>query len=278
MEGTANFVNGGIVQSTLREMKALGRSRNLWLTFGGVVLLFALTGPFGTYQSLPLVPRLGYWLVLHACAWAVALTFVVAGDVALRGRMESLFWRMMTGSLLSAIPIGVITELIEYAWLGTVPTLESVLMAMLLALPLCAIFCTITYLAMSNEKVQARLAPQMPPADTALVTEPPASREPPLLSRLKPENRGRLLHIEVEDHYTLVRTSRGRELLLMRFSDVLRETEGAEGLQVHRSHWVAAEFVTGIRRDGSRLVLTLGDGSEVPVSRTYAAEVRQRFG
>ena len=35
-------------QFALREILGLGWSRRLWLTFGAVVLLFAVTAPFGT--------------------------------------------------------------------------------------------------------------------------------------------------------------------------------------------------------------------------------------
>ena len=104
------------------------------------------------------------------------------------------------------------------------------------------------------------------------------SDTPPLLRRLKPENRGTLQHLAVEDHYTLVRTSRGSELILLRFSDALSETGASAGLQVHRSHWVADSFVSRLNRVNGKLSLVLGDGSEIPVSRTYAAEVRNRFG
>ena len=74
----------------------------------------------------------------------------------------------------------------------------------------------------------------------------------------------------------MVKTSRGRELVLLRFSDAMQQA-GTSGLQVHRSHWVADEFVTSVNRDNGKLTLTLGDGTEIPVSRTYATVVRARF-
>jgi DNA-binding LytR/AlgR family response regulator len=115
-----------------------------------------------------------------------------------------------------------------------------------------------------------------PKQSLAPVTAPPAEL-PPLLRRLKPENRGLIRHIAVEDHYTFVKTSRGSELILLRFSDALAEIGGSHGLQVHRSHWVADDFVCELKRVEGRLMLKLADGTEVPVSRTYIAEVRARF-
>ena len=48
-----------------------------------------------------------------------------------------------------------------------------------------------------------------------------------------------LYAIESEDHYLRVHTSAGQELILMRLADAVRELAGVEGLQTHRSWWVA---------------------------------------
>ncbi|MCB1397271.1 MAG: LytTR family transcriptional regulator, partial [Rhodobacteraceae bacterium] len=81
--------------------------------------------------------------------------------------------------------------------------------------------------------------------------------------------------LSVQDHYVEVVTTRGRELLLMRLSDAIAETEGCAGLQVHRSHWVALDQVQAAHRDGARAVLTLSDGREIPVSRTYVPAAKE---
>ena len=56
-------------------MQILGRSPRLWLTFGAVVLLFAVTGPYGSAERLAFLPRFAYWLLLHAGAWFFALAY-----------------------------------------------------------------------------------------------------------------------------------------------------------------------------------------------------------
>jgi DNA-binding LytR/AlgR family response regulator len=268
-------VNDGILQSTLRELKSVAAARNLWLTFGAIVLLFAFTGPFGTLEQLRFLPRFGYWLMLHALAWSAALIFAVLGDVLLEARLGNMLWRMMIGAVVAAIPIGLITEFMQFAWFGESPTAVSIASGIVVAVPLCIIFCAITYMTMSPGGLPRQALPdQVPtPAASSVVIEPP-----PLLRRLRPENRGQIQHLSVEDHYTLVRTSRGQELILLRFSDALAETGSAAGRQVHRSHWVADDFVRSIKRMDGKLSLSLADGTEIPVSRTYAAEVRAHFG
>jgi DNA-binding LytR/AlgR family response regulator len=49
-------------------------------------------------------------------------------------------------------------------------------------------------------------------------------------------------------------------------------------LRVHRSHWIADAHVQSIRRGNGRLVILTHDGSEIPVSRSYAEDARRRFG
>ena len=70
----------------------------------------------------------------------------------------------------------------------------------------------------------------------------------------------------MQDHYVEVHTAAGSELLLLRFRDALREVEGVDGLQVHRSHWVARNAVARVerRRGGGRVALRLVNGSKVP--------------
>jgi len=100
---------------------------------------------------------------------------------------------------------------------------------------------------------------------------------PKFLERLPYKLRGaELWAVEAEDHYLRLHTSRGQDLILMRLADAVAELEGLEGAQTHRSWWVARGAITGVRRGDGRATLTLQDGSDVPVSRTYAAMLRQR--
>ena len=80
--------------------------------------------------------------------------------------------------------------------------------------------------------------------------------------------------ISAEDHYLRVHTRLGEELILMRFSDALRELDGADGLQAHRSWWVARTGVVDSRREDGKLLLVLKSGGLAAVSRTYASTVK----
>lgn len=108
-------------------------------------------------------------------------------------------------------------------------------------------------------------------------TAPGAPSPPRFLERLPVKLRGaEIWAVESEDHYLRLHTSLGQDLILLRLSDAVAELEGIEGAQVHRSWWVARAAIAEARRGDGRATLTLKDGAEVPVSRTYARQLRER--
>ncbi|HEY0648302.1 LytTR family DNA-binding domain-containing protein [Phenylobacterium sp.] len=103
------------------------------------------------------------------------------------------------------------------------------------------------------------------------------AKPPKFLERLPLKLRGaEVWAVEAEDHYLRLHTSKGQDLILLRLADAVTELEGIEGAQVHRSWWVARDAIADARRGDGRATLTLKDGSEVPVSRTYAGLLRER--
>ena len=96
------------------------------------------------------------------------------------------------------------------------------------------------------------------------------------LDRLPLKLRGaEIWAIEAEDHYLRLHTSKGQDLILLRLADAISELEGVEGAQAHRSWWVARDAIVAAERGDGRATLTLKDGSQVPVSRTYARTLRE---
>ncbi|AYG66809.1 MULTISPECIES: LytTR family DNA-binding domain-containing protein [unclassified Rhizobium] len=268
------------LQSTLRELRIIQRSPRFWATFVTIVLIFALTGPYGTFARLTPGARLGYWLVLQAMAWSIAIVFSVVAEILLRRHVSSMFARMMIGSIAAALPIGFGISLVELAFFGTTSTVIDSLRQSLGAIPLCALFCILSYLTMHR---QIAMAAQGSDATETKATLAAAAElrtlasQPPILSRLKPENRGALVRLTVRDHYTEVVTTRGRELILLRFGDALMEIGNTEGMRLHRSHWISTEHVAHLKRDNGKLIVIARDGVAVPVSRSYAEAVRHRF-
>lgn len=113
------------------------------------------------------------------------------------------------------------------------------------------------------------------PAIVTVASPPPAKPESSRLFKLVPELRDAELHaIEAEDHYLRFHTDRGSTLVLMRLADAVADLTHVDGAQTHRSWWVARDSVVGAARGGGRALLSLKNGLEAPVSRTYAPALR----
>nr|WP_210296865.1 LytTR family DNA-binding domain-containing protein [Gellertiella hungarica] len=256
-------------------------SPRLWVTFAIVVSLFTLTGPFGTLDRLNAWMRFGYWLAVHAFAWATAIGLSLIAERLLAAYVSSPLTRMMIGSGVAALPIALEVEWLNGLVLPVRPDPGHFLSNLLVTLPLSLLFCLLTYMTLGRDQEEP---PQPEPAIGAARPEPspapPGAGQPaavPLLKRLRPENRGRLVRLEAEDHYTRVVTTAGNELVLLRFADALAELGPAPGLKVHRSHWVASDQVTSVLRDGGRLMLIATDGVAVPVSRAQAQALKDQL-
>lgn len=277
-------MNGGKLHSALRELQDFASSRNFWIVLAAIVVLFTAIGPFGTADHMGVLPRFGFWLVnIFVSTW-VAIVIVVFAELYLDRLIEAPFPRMFVGSLLSCPVIGFTTMLIVYSWRGPEPSWHTYLENTAQAFPISMVFTLIFWASMRHER-QIKLATEAGtfgvtlPLAEAQAAQPavnPAPEPPPMLTRLKPENRGPILRLSAEDHYTLTVTSRGRELILIRFSDALSELGDTVGTQIHRSHWIArAAFETLVTKEG-KLLARLKDGTELPVSRSFAGEVKAK--
>jgi len=97
-----------------------------------------------------------------------------------------------------------------------------------------------------------------------------------LAEKLPPRLRtASLLALQAEDHYLRVHTEAGDELILMRLGDAIAAVEGLDGERTHRSWWVARRAVQDVARADGRATLTLSNGVEAPVSRTYSPRLRE---
>jgi len=81
--------------------------------------------------------------------------------------------------------------------------------------------------------------------------------------------------LESEDHYLRVHTSSGDALILMRLVDAIAAVEGLEGMQTHRSWWVARVAIEDAAVSGGRATLTLKDETQAPVSRSFYPALRE---
>ncbi len=219
----------------------------------------AISGAFGT-GHMPLAGRFAYWIFLLALGtlWGVSVSRRVFARVA------TPLWRpILLSSLLIAGPgVGVV-------WLtNTLLTGRPEGWAATLGLFLAVLVISVVVTTINVLVARSRAGP-------VVTIEAPAP--PRFLERLPLKLRGaEVWAVEAEDHYLRLHTSKGQDLILLRLADAVAELEGIEGAQVHRSWWVAREAIADARRSDGRALLTLKDGSQVPVSRTYAKTLRER--
>lgn len=82
-----------------------------------------------------------------------------------------------------------------------------------------------------------------------------------------------LIALTAELHYLRVYTKRGDALILFSISRA-EELLGDRGMRIHRSHWIAPDYVDALRSDSGRVLAVAGD-LEFPVSRPHRPALRK---
>ncbi len=257
MKGRENTVTTQPSHSTLRELRGHFTQPVTGAVIGGIALILTLVAPFGSGETMRALPRFGYWLVMivltYASGYAVSAYCLTALPNRLSVTQSNLITAIANGVVVMAVVLGV-----NWALIGFVPSGQD---ALTLPLSVFVIGAVITLI------LQLVAKPSAAPAVTPSL--------PPILSRLPMEKRGALVAISVEDHYVRIRTDKGEEMILMRLADAIKEVGQTAGLQVHRSHWVATAAVTSAKRTGDRAILTMSQGADIPVSRTYVPAIKE---
>ncbi len=233
-----------------------GWRRGLIVSLVAAVFL-TLSGAFGT-GGAGWTARLAYWVLLM-------LLGLVWGSLVAQVFLRSATWggrRWLGGLAASVVMAAPFTVVV---WFFSNLMLDAQTPARALPLLFFSVLAVALVMTALNLALEGRRA--------AAEAPPP----PKFLARLPLKLRGaEVFAVEAEDHYLRLHTSRGQDLILMRLADAVAELEGIEGMQVHRSWWVARDAITRAKRGDGRATLTLRDGSRVPVSRTYAGALRER--
>ncbi|MEY1554925.1 LytTR family DNA-binding domain-containing protein [Yoonia sp. R2331] len=240
--------------------------RELRTTFGDVRMLVALlctgvmvglAGPFDTFDLMATLPRMAYWIGLVFLTYAVGNFVSALVQHILYDRIPATLPRFAIAGVAMGPPIFAVIAAINYASFGFVmDTPAEVLVALFHVTVISVVISVLFALFLTTDA----------PADTA----PPA-----ILDRLPFDKRGPLVALSVSDHYVNVMTTKGQDMVLMRLADAMRETGDVAGLQVHRSHWVALDQITAVKRQGDRAELTLSTGATIPVSRANMPALRK---
>jgi hypothetical protein len=243
-------------------------------------ILLTLIGPFGTFTDLTLPWRGLYWAIAILCGFII-LEPTIYRVLHLAFRRNWHWPSALTVSVLAAaLPLTAAVLVLE-TLMRRPPEWEFV-SVVYYYFHVLTITIVVGGLPTLWELYRHGVLTPLPPQSTlpaATEERTPGTSEPPgnrLLNRLALERRGGILALSMEDHYVRIFTDAGESLILLRLSDAMAEVRDVRGLQIHRSHWVAAHAVDRTERlsDG-RLRVHLVNGLTLPVSRTFARAVRE---
>ena len=240
-------------------------------------VMLALIGPFGSFE-LPLAQRLVNWVGFALVGYAIysPMSLLVGWGQRTLDLPAWLLW--LFAVLIATFPMTAVVWTMgfwghEFQW----PTLEQGLVSYLYVLVIdggiSALFFALSMRggdqvepATSKAKVDIEETP------VTATSQPAPSR---FLDRLPPALGSDLIALQMEDHYVRAHTALGSDMVLMRLRDAVAELDSIEGMQVHRSWWVARGGVEDVRREGRNLKLVLAGGLEAPVSRANVSALKE---
>jgi len=221
----------------------------------GAGLFFGLIGPFGSYLNGPIWQRVGFQVICFVVGMVIYGTAV---RLILRGNApgpKAFVAIVVMVAVVNAPYSQAVAAFGRALWpfIAFQSGFEWYLQGLLVAEP---IVLAMTFL------VARRYARRPGPA--------PASAHYGLLG-VAP---GEVLCLQMEDHYVRVHTAAGSRLVFATLSQAIAALGGRDGLQVHRSWWVASQAVSGAEVHGRTLRLRLSKGVTAPVARSAVAAVR----
>jgi hypothetical protein len=243
----------------------LGTAREWAVDLGvavGIGVLLGLMGPFGSFFNGGPGLRIAYWVGSLACGMLLfgGLARLAGAGVRRLGWPD---WTMippviLVGSFLQGAPLRVVAIALWPGIAHAVSPLEwyGQCVAIATTLVLAYYFIRVRPQALARTRTPAREG--LVPADAPAVALDP----------------GAVLYLRMEDHYVRIRTEYGSRLEMGPLARVTTGLASVEGLQVHRSWWVARRAIAGVERDGRNLRLRLVDGETAPVSRASVAKLR----
>lgn len=243
------------------------------ITAVGVFL--GVIGPFGSFNGGPLELRVAYW-VANMWIGFIALSTFVRLSARAATRFDLPIWFVIAiGVAVGALPLAIGLGFFSAAFWPPnhgrlTPLFTQYAQTLAISEPLSFGYYFMVDRGWRAAARRGRIGAPGPVPDR----RPAVATGGGFLERLPPRLGRELLCLQMEDHYVRAHTARGSDLILTPLKDAIAELGGADGLQVHRSWWVARNAVAEPVASGRNLILRLSNGLEVPVSRASVAKLR----
>ncbi|HEY3886978.1 MAG TPA: LytTR family DNA-binding domain-containing protein [Caulobacteraceae bacterium] len=241
------------------------------MTAIGVFL--GVIGPFGSFDGGNVVARIAYW-VANIWIGFLALSTIVRLAARSATRFDLPIWFVIAvGVAVGALPLAIVLRFFS-AWVWPpnhgrmTPLFTQYAQTLALSEPLSFAYY---FLVGRGWKAAAKRGWNANPDPAPRLAVAGGGG---FLDRLPPRLGRDLLCLQMEDHYVRAHTASGSDLILTPLKDAIAELGATDGLQVHRSWWVARTAVAEPVTSGRNLALRLSNGLEVPVSRASVAKLR----
>ncbi|OWU83569.1 hypothetical protein ATO6_16970 [Oceanicola sp. 22II-s10i] len=255
----------------MREMVSGFANQRRLAVLATVVVILTMLGPFGTYEAMPPGRRSLFWSLI---VLGISVPMHIAMCQCLVADMFRDWPRprcIALGSAIAAVPGAFIVFLVCALLWPRHMTLEAYALTYVQVAVMGSAIGLVQYMQGSFDTVTPRPDSRRTPAEHH-PSEPVAFHR-----RLTPDTGTDILSLTMQDHYVQVSTTRGVQMVLIRLSDAIAELEGVDGMQVHRSHWIALPHAVRMERKDGKDRVILSDGRDLPVSRTYAKALRKRL-
>lgn len=228
-------------------------------------LIIGYLGPFGSYE-IPLIYRLSYWVILIGAGHFIYSQINALCHWYFDSKINNRIIKFLLPSFFGAVVLSFFVEYISHLFYN----LElSLIKNLLFFFPKVFILgLVLNFIGLLLDKYQ----------ETHRQKAPNKQDQDPLLSNFfsrLPKKIGKdLICFSMEDHYLHVHTETGSHMMLMRMKDALVELKNYNGLQVHRSWWIATDAVVDVKKEARKAKLKMKNNMTVPVSQKYLPSIK----
>ncbi len=278
------------VQTNMSPKRDKNSLLRMAIGYGITSALLIWTGPFNTFDLFPTVPRIIYWGLINLAGWIINTSLSIGIEHLLSRTIQPLTRKVeILGSVvagtLSALPLALIVikaNELAHPFSSKTQAITDfpdfiTLLGYIAPLTITvSMVYTLLHQNQISQSVEFKQSEPHPSDGSAGPQAPEAPETCPFFDRL-PKHLGKdLLWLSSQDHYLEVKTTLGKDLILMRLGDAVKELENYSGARIHRSHWVADAAVEWVETREGRFFAHLSDESCLPISRTYRQVPSQR--
>ncbi|MEP1386115.1 MAG: LytTR family DNA-binding domain-containing protein [Paraglaciecola sp.] len=230
-----------------------------------------LLAPFGMHY-LPMHISIIYWVSTCLVGYLVYQPIIVLFDKLLEKVLSKSWYRIAIATCVASVLMSLVTIIINWMFFDDPINVSKQFM---FTFPKCLLIGgIITFITMIREhnleqkqkliESKQELEEKLQASDVLI-----NKAHEDFMKGIPIEKRGKLLCLEMSDHYVKVHTDKGHHMMLMRFKDAIQNLESYPGLQTHRSWWVAKDAVIKVEKVNRKQQLILINELVIPVSRTY---------